>query len=223
MRPVIRRILLSVPVLIVLGSAGDARAQARAWAFGLGVGYGYGAGPYYGLFPFYYNGFWGNGMSAYGPPVPTGKPIPGVFGGGDSMYFDPIPPAYLYPGWVGGGWAPLAKPAPLPPALLGAPGDLPAPVPAPVAVEPGPVAALDRPTPLEVEVRVPRADARLFIDGAEVRSSGVVRKFATPPLETTTAYTYEVRTEWTVEGKTLTHTKRVTGRAGDRVVVEFQQ
>ena len=67
----------------------------------MGVGYGYGAGPYWGVMPFYYDGFYGNGLSMYGPPVPTGKPIPGVFGGGDSRFFDPIPPAYFYPGLGG--------------------------------------------------------------------------------------------------------------------------
>jgi uncharacterized protein (TIGR03000 family) len=211
MRPPALRVLLSVPVLIVLGLAGEARAGNRSWGFGVGVGYGYGAGPYWGVLPFYYNGFYGNGLSMYGPPVPTGKPIPGVFGGGDSQFFDPIPPAYLYPGWVGGGWVPLAKPGPLPAAVVEAPPEV-----------PPPVAALAKPAPLEVEVHVPRADARLYIDGAESKSTGVVRKFATPPSDSTAAYTYELRAEWSVDGRTTTHTKRVTGRAGERVVVEFQ-
>src|SRR5437763_1833648 len=117
MRPPTLRLLLSVPVLIVLGFAADARAGTnRPWAFGLGIGWGYGGGPYGGVMPLYYPGFYGSGLSMYGPPVPTGVPIPGVFGGGDSRFFDPIPPAYPYPGWVGGGWVPLAKPGPLPPA-----------------------------------------------------------------------------------------------------------
>ena len=47
MRPPTLRVLLSVPVLIVLGFAGDARAGTnRPWAFGLGIGWGYGGGPY---------------------------------------------------------------------------------------------------------------------------------------------------------------------------------
>jgi len=211
MRPPALRVLLSVPVLIVLGLTGQAGAQHRPWAVGVGIGYGYGAGPYWGVMPFYYDGFYGNGLSMYGPPVPTGKPIPGVFGGGDSRFFDPIPPAYFYPGWVGGGWVPVGKPAPLPAAVVEAPPELPA-----------PAAALATPAPLEVEVRVPRADARLFIDGAEATGSGVVRKFATPPLATTAAHTYELRAEWAVDGLTTTHAKAVTGRAGEKVVVEFK-
>jgi uncharacterized protein (TIGR03000 family) len=211
MRPLALRVLLSVPVLIVLGLPSDGRAQARPWGVGLGVGYGYGYGPYWGVMPFYYPGFYGNGLSMYGPPVPTGRPIPGVFGGGDSRFFDPIPPAFAYPGWVGGGWVPLARPAPLPAAVVEAPPELPAPAP-----------VLGKPAPLEVEVRLPRPDARLFIDGSEAKSAGAVRGFSTPPLATAEPYVYELRAEWTVDGRTTTHTKRVTGRAGEKVVVEFK-
>lgn len=211
MRPLALRVLLSVPVLIVLGYTGEVGAQPRAWGAGLGVGWGYGYGPYWGVMPFYYNGFYGNGMSMYGPPVPTNQPIPGVFGGADSRFFDPIPPAYFYPGWVGGGWVPLAKPGALPAAVVEAPAELPT-----------PAAVLTTPAPLQVEVRLPREDARLFIDGAEARTVGVLRKFATPPLETTTPHTYELRAEWVVGGRTTTHTRQVTGRAGETVVVEFK-
>jgi uncharacterized protein (TIGR03000 family) len=212
MRPLALRVLLSVPVLIVLGLPSDGRAQSyRPWGVGLGVGYGYGYGPYWGVMPFYYPGFYGNGLSMYGPPVPTGRPIPGVFGGGDSRFFDPIPPAFSYPGWVGGGWVPLGKPGALPADVVEAPAELPPPAP-----------VLERPAPLEVEVRMPRPDARLFIDGSEAKSTGAVRGFSTPPLATADPYTYELRAEWTVDGLTSTHTKRVTGRAGEKVVVEFK-
>jgi uncharacterized protein (TIGR03000 family) len=211
MRPWALRIAFSVPVLIVIGLAGEVRAQNRAWAFGIGVGYGNGSGPYWGVMPFYYPGFYGNGLSMYGPPVPTGKPIPGVFGGGDSRFFDPIPPAYPYPGWVGGGWVPLSRPAPLPVSIVDAP------------VEMGPPAmALAQPAPLEVEIHMPRTDARLFVDGTEVKSTGLVRKLTTAPLGTTAAYTYEFRTEWSIDGLTTTATKQVIGRAGEKVVVEFK-
>jgi uncharacterized protein (TIGR03000 family) len=145
----------------------------------------------------------------YGPPVPTGQPIPGVFGGGDSRYFDPIPPAYPYPGWVGGGWVPVAKPGPLPASVVEVPAAT-------------PEVVLAQPAPLEVEVRVPKADARLFVDGTETKSTGLVRKFTTPPLKTSAAYTYEVRAEWTVDGLTTTATKQVTGRAGEKAVAEFK-
>jgi uncharacterized protein (TIGR03000 family) len=211
MRPLALRILLSVPVLIVLGLTSEARSQNRSWGVGIGVGYGYGYGPYWGVVPYYYNGFYGNGLSMYGPPVPTGKPIPGVFGGGDSRYFDPIPPAYSYPGWVGGGWIPLSQPASLPAAVVDAPAEASA-----------PAGTLTTPAAIEVEVHLPRPDARLFIDGAEAKSSGPIRKFATPPLASTATHTYELRAEWAVDGLTTTHTKHVTAYAGEKVIVEFK-
>ena len=210
MRPLAFRVLLSVPILIVLGAAGEARAQARAWGAGFGVGYGYGYGPFWGVFPTHYHGFYGSGLSMYGPPVPTYTPIPGVFGGADSQFFN-LPP--IYPGWMGGAYIPLSHPAPLPEAVVVPPAEE---LPAPAAV------VLDQPAPLEVEVRLPRAGARLFIDGAEAAGTGAVRRFATPSLGTTAAYTYELRAEWLVDGLTTTLTKTVTGRAGEKLAVEFK-
>jgi uncharacterized protein (TIGR03000 family) len=217
MRTLMLRILLSLPVMIVLGLTEEARAQSRAWGIGVGVGYGYGYGPYWGgfgpywgIYPNYYNGFYGNGLSMYGPPVPTYKPIPGVFGGGDSQYFG-LPP--LYAGWMYEVYVPGCKPAALPPELIG-PSD---------AVLPPPAPILEKPAPLEVEVRLPREDARLFIDDTEVKGTGTVRVFTTPPLPTAERITYDLRAEWTVDGLTTTHTKRVTGRAGEKLVVDFKK
>ena len=68
MRPPALRVLLSVPVLIVLGLTGQAGAQHRPWAFGVGIGYGYGAGPYWGVMPFYYDGFYGPYADGYWGP-----------------------------------------------------------------------------------------------------------------------------------------------------------
>jgi uncharacterized protein (TIGR03000 family) len=201
-------VLLSVPVVIVLGLAADVRAQAHSWGAGVGVWYGGGYGPVWGFYPTHYHGFYGNGLSMYGPPVPTGKPIPGVFGGGDSAFFD-LPP--IYPGWVYGGYAPLGCPGPLPPALFG-------PLPPPVCL---PAPTLDKPCALEVEIRLPCADARLYIDGAESQTSGTVRHFKTPEVGTAQAFGYDLRAEWAVDGLTTTHTKRVIGRPGDKVVADF--
>jgi uncharacterized protein (TIGR03000 family) len=201
------RVLLSVPVLIVLGLTADVRAQAHSWGAGIGVWYGSGYGPVWGFYPTYYHGFYGSGLSMYGPPVPTGKPIPGVFGGGDSMFFD-LPP--IYPGWVHGAYVPLAGPAALPPEMV-----------APPAVLPPPALALDKPTALEIEVRLPRADARLYIDWAESKGSGTVRHFRTPEVGTVQTYGYDLRAEWTVDGLTTTHAKRLIGRPGEKVVVDF--
>jgi uncharacterized protein (TIGR03000 family) len=200
MRTLAFRLLFGLPVMIVLGWTGEARAQAHAWGVGIGVGYGYspywGPGWGWGFFPTHYHGFYGNGLSMYGPPVPTYRPIPGVFGGGDSQFFD-IPP--LFPGW---GFAHFHG--------------------ANAMVVPGePAPFLDQPAPIQVEVRLPRDDARVFVDGTESRTAGAIRHFATRELATAQAQTYVIRAEWKADGLTTTHTKKVTGRAGEKVVVDF--
>ena len=225
----LRTYLLSIPVLIVLGYTEEVSAQYRGYRGGIGVGvgmgygYGYGYGPYWGPGwggfayqpPFdFYNGTWGNGLSLYGPPVPTGKPIPGMFGGGDSRFFPPPP---LYPGWMYQNFIPLSRPGTLPPTVF-EPGDV---LPQPGEVLPPPAPFLEKPAPMEMEVRLPSEDARVFIDGEPTKAVGAVRVFASPSHPTAKSLTYDVRAEWKVDGLTTTHTKRVTGRAGERVVVEF--
>jgi uncharacterized protein (TIGR03000 family) len=205
--------LLSVPVMIVLGLTNHVRAQGpNSWGVGVGVGWGwggpgYGWGPAWGFYPTHYHGFYGNGLSMYGPPVPTGRPIPGVFGGGDSAFFD-LPP--IYPGWLHAGYGPVSRPCALPPTLFGPPSPV---------LPPAPV--LDRPAALVVEVRLPRADARLFIDGQECQGTGTVRHFKTPAVTSMQPLSYELRAEWNVEGYGTTHAMRLTGRAGDTVVADF--
>src|SRR5262245_55080552 len=76
---------LVLATVIALGSQTSARAQY--------IGGGVGARPYcwyggyypgyLGVFPGGYNGFWSNGFSMYGPPVPTYGIVPGTFGGAD--------------------------------------------------------------------------------------------------------------------------------------------
>ncbi|MSR54711.1 MAG: TIGR03000 domain-containing protein [Gemmataceae bacterium] len=215
-----RTFVLSIPVLIVLGSTEEVRAQPRGHVggLGIGVGVGYGIGPtwgrpYYGPYwggfayqpPYnFYNGTWGNGLSLYGPPVPTGKPIPGMLGGGDSQFFAPAP---FYPGW---GYIPLSHP-----------GHLPAGVFEPGEMFPPPAPFLNKPAAMEMEVRLPSEEARVFIDGEPTKATGAVRVFRSPSHPTAESLTYDLRVEWKVDGLTTTHAKRVTGRAGERVVVDF--
>lgn len=233
MRAMMYRIALSLPVMIVLGLTNSVQAQYRSAWVGVGVGVGgyygpRGFGPYWGPgFGFmpnysYFNGSWGNGLSMYGPPVPTGRPVPGMFGGGDSQFFAPPP---LYPGWMYGYgvYIPLHKPAALPPGIVNpdglplVPGEV---LPRPAELLPPPM--LDKPAAMEVEVRLPREDAVLFIDGEATKPTGLVRIFATPEQTQATELTYDLRAAWKVDGLTTTHSKRVTGRPGERVVVEFK-
>jgi uncharacterized protein (TIGR03000 family) len=226
-----RIVLLSLPVMIVLGFTEEVRAQ-RGYGIGVGVGVGGGYGPYYGrpgfgpywgpgwgagwaYQPNYYGGTWGNGLSMYGPPVPTGKPVAGMFGGGDSQFF-PLP--RLYPGWVYEVYVPV-QPAPLPEGVIAPDGALPK----PAEVLPAPAPMLEKPAAMDIEVRLPEKDAKVFIDGAETKSTGDVRIFASPVHERAETLSYDVRAEWKVDGLMTTHTRRVTGRAGEKVVVEFSR
>jgi uncharacterized protein (TIGR03000 family) len=211
MRTLAFRLMVALPVMIVLGWTGEVRAQPHTWGAAVGVGVGNGYGPHWapawGFYPTYYCGFYGNGLSMYGPPVPTYGPVPGVFGAGDAhyAYFGRQP---LFPGW-NIAYFPLGKHYP----FAGDPAEL--------VVPPAPV--LDKPAPFEVEIRVPRDDARIFVDGVEAKSSGTVRAFATPELTTAQTLTYDIRAEWRADGMTTTHTKKVTGRAGEKAVVDFSK
>jgi len=219
------RLLLPLPLLLTL-AAPEAKAENPGVGFGIGIGrgfpgfgpgYGYGPfwGAYPGVFPIQQYGFYGNGLSAYGPPVPTYKPIPGVFGGGDSMFFPP-PPDYRL-GYYNFAYIPIHPPAP---ALT--------PAPLPIAVAgaeelPSPLEVLTKTAPLEVEVHMPAADAQLFIDGEAAKTTGAVRLFKSPPLNATDSHTYEVKAVWTTAEGKVSHTKKVTGRAGEKVKVEFTE
>lgn len=235
MRTIAYRIALSFPIMILLGSTGEVQAQNRSAWVGVGVGVGgywgprgYGPywGPAWGFMPnySYYNSSWGNGLSLYGPPVPTGRPVAGSFGGGDSQFFAPPP---YYPGWMGV-YIPLNKPAPLPPGVFETyPGaDLPVPrgnvLPRPMELLPPPAPKLDKPAAMEIEVRLPSDDARVFIDGEATKSTGAVRTFATPVKTHAETMAYDIRAEWKIDGLTTTHTKRVIGQPGEKVVVEFK-
>jgi uncharacterized protein (TIGR03000 family) len=84
------------------------------------------------------------------------------------------------------------------------------------------VPPLDRtPQAVTLEVTVPNPAAEVFVEGGRTRSVGKTRTFISPPLETGTRYTYEVKARWTEDGKEVEQTRRVPVRAGDRVQVDF--
>ncbi|MFL5339007.1 MAG: TIGR03000 domain-containing protein [Gemmataceae bacterium] len=78
-----RHTLLAAALLIaasVCAFMAPSAARAQSWSAGVYVSPGY---PW-GFYPYSYQGYWSNGYSLYGPPVPTYGPIPGVFGGSDA-------------------------------------------------------------------------------------------------------------------------------------------
>ncbi len=88
--------------LITLSQSSAQFINNPAPSFGVGVGvyngYPYPAGGI-GFMPYWYNGFYGNGMSMYGPPVPTYAPVPGTFGAADYRVNNNAPFFGLGLGW----------------------------------------------------------------------------------------------------------------------------
>jgi uncharacterized protein (TIGR03000 family) len=71
-------------------------------------------------------------------------------------------------------------------------------------------------------VTVPHVDAELVVDGRTVPGSGLQREFETPPLERGVSYQYSVEAKWQPNTyTTMTRTKTVSFRAGERIVVDL--
>lgn len=243
MKRIIWFLALGLP-LFEFGTS-SVHAQRRYYpGYGGGVGVGVTVGPGgtyghvipyrgFGFFPTYYNGFYGNGFSAYGPPVPTYGSIPGVFGGIDQNNYG-TPPGIFGPryglrhssygrGYEGaaqsgigfglyrGGQRPPTASHVRPNFDTVAPGNF---VDTP-DLQPVPVTR-----PLHIEVHC-REDAMILIDRQETKQTGTTRVFATPSLSTAEEVTYEVRATWEVDGKPITKLRAATGKGGDRVVVDF--
>jgi hypothetical protein len=81
-------LLVSLGLSLVTSGTASAQYPGRFSTFGYGPRVGPWFGPgLWGWYPYYpgaVGSFWSNGLSLYGPPVPTQGPIPGSFGGGDA-------------------------------------------------------------------------------------------------------------------------------------------
>jgi uncharacterized protein (TIGR03000 family) len=74
-----------------------------------------------------------------------------------------------------------------------------------------------------VTLRVPAADATVWIEGVEMKETGITRDYQSPPLEPGHNYNYEIRAQWTQDGKTLNQTKEFPIHAGEQVLVMFDK
>jgi uncharacterized protein (TIGR03000 family) len=219
-----------------LGLLAEGRVQAQghantahSYAPGAGVYpgprfYGPRPYPYWGLYPYDYPGFYGNGMSMYGPPVPTYAPVPGTFGGADYGVIQNGPVAG--PGLsIGIGFGAYGSGPPVPPPLL--PGSVAANQPIVPNGEPPlldeRVLAGPAPNALTVEVRLPIANATVFFDNRLTPSGGMVRQFSSPALKPGATYKYAIRAEWIIDGHKTSFTQLVLGKAGEHVVADFMK
>jgi carbonic anhydrase len=74
-----------------------------------------------------------------------------------------------------------------------------------------------------LEVTVPAADARLWIDGKEFPAKGLSRAYETPALATDREIQYQVKVTWMDKGQEVTREKTVTLKRGATVNVDFSK
>jgi uncharacterized protein (TIGR03000 family) len=205
---------LALAAAIGFAAAAPARAQYIYGGIGprpIGPYGGYYPG-YLGVFPGGYNGFWSNGFSLYGPPVPTYGTVPGTFGGGDQRLSN-------FTGWpsnvqiyngasIGLGGSGAGGAGPRRRHYYGGTGF------AAGALAQGQAA---------IEVRVPVADAEVFFENINTRQNGLKRQFLSPVIEVGTTYFYKVRARWKQDGKAVDQTRTVGVRANESFVVDFTQ
>ncbi len=93
------------------------------------------------------------------------------------------------------------------------PGDL---IPAPT----GPLKALP-PGAAEIELLVPDRNAQVWFDGENTYSMGSQRYYVTPELPSGKDWHYDVKVQWTRDGRPVVQERQITVRAGEKAVVDF--
>ncbi len=72
-----------------------------------------------------------------------------------------------------------------------------------------------------VDVRLPHADAELWVNQSKTRTGGAARTFKTPELGDGQEYRYELVAKWTRNGEVVSDTRGVVVAGGKSVVVDF--
>lgn len=73
----------------------------------------------------------------------------------------------------------------------------------------------------QVIVKVPDANAQVWVQGKLTTMTGRERVFTSPPLESGFAYSYEVRARWREGNDNIDRTRTVSVRPAERVHVDF--
>ena len=84
------------------------------------------------------------------------------------------------------------------------------------------VTTVDEAQPVTMTVDVPKADAKVFLNGQATSSSGMERVFQSPPVNPGMDYVYSVTAQWTEDGKMVEQKRDVQVKAGESVKVDFQ-
>jgi len=175
------------------------------WGSNYGLGYGF-------FYPAAFGSFWTNGLTLYGPPVPTFGVTPGSFGGSDAHrtyflqeYYGLDWDAYQYKSRMPYGWEPTAKWATECRVCAVA---LPAP------------SSADR---ARISIRVPHPDAELWIGTTRVKAIGSERVYEAPVLDAEKSAEYEFIARWRVGDEWKAESRTVSVKRGDSVEVDFNK
>jgi uncharacterized protein (TIGR03000 family) len=74
----------------------------------------------------------------------------------------------------------------------------------------------------QLNIRVPDANAQIWIEGQKTNQTGTFRQFVSPPLEPNRDYTYHVTARWQRNGREMEQAKDFAIHAGDRMTVDFR-
>jgi uncharacterized protein (TIGR03000 family) len=76
---------------------------------------------------------------------------------------------------------------------------------------------------VRVQVHVPDANAEVWFGDHRTNQDGRTREFVSPPLNSGSNYTYEVKARWMENGAPVERTRRIPVQAGQAVTVDFTQ
>lgn len=220
--------IAAVALAVVMIAAAPASAQrfgGWGWgnrALGLGTNYGYGS-PWYG--GNYYGGNWydsGWGARTYDPGLGYSSYYPG-----SNWAYSP---GYNYPNYGYGfrnTWTsyPATVSTYAPSYSLGMQYATSAPMPAHQSFYPADHMIDQSNVPAKAalfHVHVP-PDAKISFSGHETQQRGNHRAFVTPALEENQTYSYDIRAQWTEDGRNMDRTTKVLVRAGDRTRIDLNR
>jgi len=142
-------------------------------------------------------------LSCYGPPVPSYLPAPAM-GATDARRFFINPPGFGFGLNAFGYLSPFPR--------LATPSVSVIPTSTPVAA-----------SCCRVDVRLPRADAELWVNKTKTATAGAERTFETPELTDGREFRYEVEARWVRNGVAMTAARSVVVAGGRSVSVDFTQ
>jgi uncharacterized protein (TIGR03000 family) len=91
-------------------------------------------------------------------------------------------------------------------------------------VNPAPTVAPAEPVnqTAEIDVKLPRPDATVWVDGNQMSAgSGAFRSFVSPALQPGSTYTYRITAAWMEDGQEVRMERTVPVAAGRRSLVDF--